>query len=87
MRRVVVDFFICKEGVKPEKRGFQPMRKKLGEKFGVVFSLTVVVTDTELKQGGKKPGLMPNFCERRRIFPKIGGEVKKGMRISDLKTV
>ena len=24
------------------------MRKKLGEKFGVVFSLTVVVTDTEL---------------------------------------
>ena len=37
-----------KEGVKPEKRGFQPMRKKLGEKFGVVFSLTVVVTDTEL---------------------------------------
>ena len=40
--------FSVKEGVKPEKRGFQPMRKKLGEKFGVVFSLTVVVTDTEL---------------------------------------
>ena len=40
--------FSVKEGVKPEKRGFQPMRKKLGEKFRVVFSLTVVVTDTEL---------------------------------------
>ena len=40
--------FSVKEGVKPEKRVFQPMRKKLGEKFGVVFSLTVVVTDTEL---------------------------------------
>ena len=36
---------------------------------------------------GEKPGLMPNFCERRRIFPKIGGEVKNRMRISDLKTV
>src|SRR5947209_10403645 len=43
--------FSVKEGVKPEKRGFQPMRKKLGEKFGVVFSLTVVVTDTELFEG------------------------------------
>src|SRR5437588_10314327 len=40
--------FSVKDGVKPEKRGFQPIRKKLGEKFGVVFSLTVVVTDTEL---------------------------------------
>ena len=40
--------FSVKEGVKPEKRGFQSMRKKLGEKFGVVFSLPVVVTDTEL---------------------------------------
>ena len=40
--------FSVKEGVKPEKRGFEQMRKKLGEKFGVVFSLTVVVTDTEL---------------------------------------
>ena len=39
------------------------------------------------KKGGKKPGLMPNFCKRRRIFPKIGGEVKKRVRISDLKTV
>ena len=40
--------FSVKEGGKPEKRGFQPMRKKLGEKFCVVFSLTVVVTDMEL---------------------------------------
>ena len=40
--------FSVKEGVKPEKRGFRPMRKKLGERFGVVFSLTVVVMDTEL---------------------------------------
>ena len=40
--------FSVKEVVKPEKRGFQPMRKKLGEKFGLIFSLTVVVTDTEL---------------------------------------
>ena len=38
-------------------------------------------------KGEKKPGLMPNFCEKRRIFPKIGGEVKKRMRISDQKTV
>ena len=72
----------------PGKKGFQPMRKKLGEKFGVVFSFAVVVTDTELKnKGGKKPGLMPNFCERRRIFPKIGGGVKKRMKISDLQMV
>ena len=40
--------FSVKEGVKPEKRGFQPMRKKLGEKFGVVFSFSVVVMGTEL---------------------------------------
>ena len=33
--------------MKPEKRGFWPMRKKLGEKFGVVFSFAVVVMDTE----------------------------------------
>ena len=38
------------------------------------------------KQGGEKPGLMPNFCERGRICPKIGGEVEKRMKISDLKT-
>ena len=43
--------FSVKEGVKPEKRGFQPMRKKLGEKFRMVFSLTVVVMDTELLCG------------------------------------
>ena len=42
--------FSVEEGVKPEKRGFQPMRKELGEKFGVVFSLTVVVTATELSK-------------------------------------
>ena len=30
------------------------MRKKLGEKFGVVFSLTVVVTDTELWWRGSR---------------------------------
>ena len=41
--------FSVKEGVKPEKRGFQPMRKKLGEKFGVVFSFSVVVMGTELR--------------------------------------
>ena len=40
--------FSVKEGVKPEKVGFWPMRKGLGEKFGVVFSFAVVVTDTEL---------------------------------------
>ena len=40
--------FSVKEGVKAEKRGFQPMKKKLGEKFGVVFSFSVVVTGTEL---------------------------------------
>ena len=40
--------FSVKEGVKLEKRGIQPMRKKLSERFFVVFSLTMVVTDTEL---------------------------------------
>ena len=47
--------FSVKEGVKPEKRGFQPMRKKLGEKFGVVFSFAVVVTDTELRYSNPSP--------------------------------
>jgi hypothetical protein len=42
--------FSVKEGVKPGKKSFQPMRKKLGEKFGVVFSFAVVVTDTELAE-------------------------------------
>ena len=46
--KVVVDFFLCKRGGEAGKKGFQPMRKKLGEKFGVVFSFAVVVTDTEL---------------------------------------
>ena len=46
--RVVVDFFLFKRGGEAGKNGFQPMRKKLGEKFGVVFSFAVVVTDTEL---------------------------------------
>ena len=45
---VVGDFFLFKRGGEARKEGFQPMRKKLGEKFGVVFSFTVVVTDTEL---------------------------------------
>ena len=45
---VVVDFFLFKRGGEAGKEGFQPMRKKLGEKFGVVFSFAVVVTDTEL---------------------------------------
>jgi hypothetical protein len=43
--------------VKPEKRGFQPMRKFLGEKFGVVFSLTVVVTDTEPSSDSLSPAI------------------------------
>ena len=45
---VVVDFFLCKREGEAGEKGFQPMRKKLGEKFGVVFSFAVVVTDTEL---------------------------------------
>ena len=48
--KVVVDFFLFKRGGEAGKKGFQPMRKKLGEKFGVVFSFAVVVTDTELRQ-------------------------------------
>src|SRR5436853_202046 len=44
--------FSVKEGVKPERWGFQPMRKKLGERFGVVFSFAVVVMDTELSTWG-----------------------------------
>ena len=47
--KVVVDFFLFKRGGEAGKKGFQPMRKKLGEKFGVVFSFAVVVTDTELQ--------------------------------------
>ena len=46
--KVVVDFFLFRRGGEAGKKGFQPMRKKLGEKFGVVFSFAVVVTDTEL---------------------------------------
>ena len=46
--KVVVDFFLFKRGGEARKKGFQPMRKKLGEKFVVVFSFAVVVTDTEL---------------------------------------
>ena len=46
--KVVVDFFLFERGGEAGKEGFQPMGKKLGEKFGVVFSFTVVVTDTEL---------------------------------------
>ena len=45
--KVVVDFFLFKRGGEAGKNGFQPMRKKLGEKFGVVVSFAVVVTDTE----------------------------------------
>ena len=29
------------------RKGFWPTRERLGEKFGVVFSKTVVVTETE----------------------------------------
>ena len=46
--KVVVDFFLFKRWGEAGKKGFQPIRKKLGEKFGVVFSFAVVVTDTEL---------------------------------------
>ena len=46
--KVVVDFFLFKRGGEAGKKGFQPMRKKLGEKFGVVFFFAVIVTDTEL---------------------------------------
>ena len=49
--KVVVDFFRFKRGGEAGKKGFQPMRKKLGEKFGVVFPFAVVVTDTELSSG------------------------------------
>ena len=46
--------FSVKEGVKLEKRGFQPMGKKLSGKFGVVFSFAVVVMDTELDIVGQE---------------------------------
>ena len=46
--KVMVDLFLFKRGGEAGKKGFQPMRKKLGEKFGVVFSFAVVVMDTEL---------------------------------------
>ena len=31
--KVVVDFFLCKRGGEAGKKGFQPMRKKLGRKI------------------------------------------------------
>ena len=31
------------------RKGFWPTRERLGERFGVVFSKTVVVTETERK--------------------------------------
>jgi hypothetical protein len=40
--------FSLKRGGVAEKEGFWPMRESLGERFGVVFSFPVVVTDTEL---------------------------------------
>ena len=46
--KVVVDVFLFKRGGEAGKKGFQPMRKKVGEKFGVVFSFAVVVTNMEL---------------------------------------
>ena len=46
--KVVVDFFLVKSKGEAGKKGFQPMRKKLGKKFGVVFTFAEVVTDTEL---------------------------------------
>ena len=63
MRRVVVDFFLCKRGGEAGKKGFQPMRKKLGEKFGVVFSFAVVVTDTELGRTTLTYGLSTFFLD------------------------
>ena len=46
--KVVEDFFLFKRGCEAGKKGFQAMRKKLGEKIGVVFSFAVVVMYTEL---------------------------------------
>jgi hypothetical protein len=43
--------FSLERGGEAEKEGFWPMREGLGEKFGVVFSFAVVVTDTELTSG------------------------------------
>jgi hypothetical protein len=40
--------FSLKRGGEAEKEGFWPMREALGERFGVVFSFALVVTDTEL---------------------------------------
>src|SRR5205085_12654861 len=44
----VVDFFLCKRGGEAGKEGFSANEKKLGEKFGVVFSFSVVIMGTEL---------------------------------------
>jgi hypothetical protein len=43
--------FSLKRGGEPEKEWFWPMREGLGEKFRVVFSFTMVVTDTKLYVG------------------------------------
>jgi hypothetical protein len=42
------DFFLFTKRGEAEKEGFWTMRGGLGERFSVVFSFAVVVTDTEL---------------------------------------
>ena len=49
MRRVVVDFFLCKRGGEAGKKGFSAYEKKAWRKIWCGISLTVVVTDTELR--------------------------------------
>ena len=62
---MVVDFFLFKRGGEAGKGGLWPIRKVLGEKFGVVFYFAVVVTDTELdgiameSRGRKQDGYGP----------------------------
>src|SRR5205807_8736330 len=50
----VVDFFLCKRGGEARKEGFSANEKRLGKRFGVVFSFNVVVTGLELTTGKPK---------------------------------
>ena len=75
--KVVVDFFLFKRGGEAGKKGFQPMKKKLGEKFGVVFSFAVVVTDTELwllTSFSVKEGVKPGKRGFQPMRKKLGGK-------------
>jgi hypothetical protein len=62
--------FSLKRGGDAEKEGFWPMRKGLGERFSIVFSLAVVVTDMELFISVACRGMLKPTEESERSPPK-----------------